>query len=385
MSLNPIAEEPVLLPPVRKDSSHSVMSRSDSKLEKSEKNEKSDSKSNTPVLSSSAAPTHSPGASPRLQLVLRLLADVLRTQTVGDGSRSVEFWSLFCSLIDAKPPHVHSSGPSPASAPSASSGSSSGSASASASNASSASASSASHPSTSGHAAREYCVRHLQLIPVLIKRIAEEVQALQRLEKEFVAGAAAPPHALAGLSGLLDALVTGRKKELTRSNSVAHSSSSSSGSSGGSSPALMDDSMSQAVLNAFLSVRSLILQRTKLSEECAATLLSIVKKISSDDDRRSSIRAYVTALQQPHHDTRTPIFILEELCNLIVPKKVEKTCSVVLKRVRFVICVSALLWYALIFFFFRVFFATRISLKARRSFYLQWARTRTRPPPSMGL
>jgi hypothetical protein len=80
--------------------------------------------------------------------------------------------------------------------------------------------------------------------------------------------------------------------------------------------------LAPAVLNAYLKVRSFMLQRSRLMDKCAASLLQVVKSVFSDsqDDRRSTIRAYVHALEHTVGDQRTAIFILEQLCALIRPR-----------------------------------------------------------------
>lgn len=82
-----------------------------------------------------------------------------------------------------------------------------------------------------------------------------------------------------------------------------------------------DFRVSTQVLTAFLRVRGLLMQRSSLSEQCASKLLAMMKVIYSDsnDDQRATLKAYITALSQPHADQRTPLFILEQVCNIIAP------------------------------------------------------------------
>ena len=76
------------------------------------------------------------------------------------------------------------------------------------------------------------------------------------------------------------------------------------------------------VLNAMLRVRGLAVQRSPAIEKCASLLQKVVQSVysDSDDDKRSTIKAYVLALGQTHTEKRTPIFILEQICNIIRPK-----------------------------------------------------------------
>jgi hypothetical protein len=101
-------------------------------------------------------------------------------------------------------------------------------------------------------------------------------------------------------------------------------------------------------------LQGLILQRTRLTEECSTLMMQVVKAVFSDseDDKRSTLKAYVRALSQPLAagqqgqgmglDKRNVIFILEQMCNIIRPPKPERHCSLVLKKVRCVACLC--LW-----------------------------------------
>ena len=92
----------------------------------------------------------------------------------------------------------------------------------------------------------------------------------------------------------------------------------------------------QRVLNAFLGVRSLVLQRGQLSDRCAKGLLRVTKLAFADgeDDRMSTIRAYAQALAQPGLDTRTRTFALEQICDVIEPRAEQPDCKLVLKKAR---------------------------------------------------
>jgi hypothetical protein len=153
------------------------------------------------------------------------------------------------------------------------------------------------------------------VIPALIRRISTEIDLLHETEHSFSGDRVVPraPYLLYGLARLLLALVE--------------------------EPAVLRlfkrRGMAQQALNAHLRLRGLKLERTTLSEECARVLLQVVESVftHSDDDKRALLQAYVTALQQtPETDKRDSSFILDQMCSIIKPAKVEPNCQVVLKK-----------------------------------------------------
>lgn len=88
----------------------------------------------------------------------------------------------------------------------------------------------------------------------------------------------------------------------------------------------------EAVLNGFLSLRSLLVQKTKLTDSCAQLLKDLIAKLQeSNDDKKLFLIACIKVLKS-HKDTRTATFVFEQMCNLVVPAKEEKVYLLELKR-----------------------------------------------------
>ena len=89
----------------------------------------------------------------------------------------------------------------------------------------------------------------------------------------------------------------------------------------------------QAVLDGFLSLRGLIVQKTKLTDESADLLLNLMRRLfgDSEEDNKMLIAAYVKALGK-HNQGRAPVFIFEQLNNIICPLKAVPEYQLILNK-----------------------------------------------------
>jgi hypothetical protein len=163
------------------------------------------------------------------------------------------------------------------------------------------------------HRRREFVVIK-GIVPVLVRRLNEEVAAMGRMENSYVVEQITPV-ALSGLASLLSDLVATPSLR----------------------PILRREGVPQMALNSFLKVRGLVLQRSRATEECSHILQQVVKSVfssDSDDDKRAIFKAYIGALEQQSsvNDKRTVIFILEQICQLIKPERPERHCLLHLKK-----------------------------------------------------
>ena len=81
------------------------------------------------------------------------------------------------------------------------------------------------------------------------------------------------------------------------------------------------DQLMVPLLDGFLSLRGVIVQKTKYIDESGQQLLELLKALhsSNEQDNQLFIVACVKALEK-HSEGRTPIFIFEQLCNIVCPK-----------------------------------------------------------------
>eukprot|EP00960_Hanusia_phi_P031785 749481-Hanusia_phi.AAC.19 len=95
----------------------------------------------------------------------------------------------------------------------------------------------------------------------------------------------------------------------------------------------MTDNLLSEMLDNFLHVQSLIVQKTKLTDDCAQLLLSTFMSISSESeaDQKRFCLACVSALRH-HREGRTPVFLLQQLCNIMCPTKPEPTYWLILTK-----------------------------------------------------
>lgn len=76
------------------------------------------------------------------------------------------------------------------------------------------------------------------------------------------------------------------------------------------------------ILNGYLSLRKLVIQRTKLIDETQDKLLDLLEGMTTGTE--SETRAFMsvcveTVKKYPEDDMRTPLFIFERLCSIIHP------------------------------------------------------------------
>ncbi|KAJ8751615.1 hypothetical protein K2173_025768 [Erythroxylum novogranatense] len=98
----------------------------------------------------------------------------------------------------------------------------------------------------------------------------------------------------------------------------------------------MRDNLLSNVLEALIVIRGLIVQKTKLINDCNRLLKDLLDSLllDSGENKRQFIRACIGGLQIHGEETkgRTSLFILEQLCNLICPSKPESVHLLVLNK-----------------------------------------------------
>ncbi|XP_057963954.1 auxin transport protein BIG isoform X2 [Malania oleifera] len=98
----------------------------------------------------------------------------------------------------------------------------------------------------------------------------------------------------------------------------------------------MRDDLLSEVLEAFIVIRGLIVQKTKLISDCNRLLKELLDSLllESSENKRQFIRACICGLQFHGEERkgRTSLFILEQLCNLICPSKPESVYLLVLNK-----------------------------------------------------
>ena len=85
------------------------------------------------------------------------------------------------------------------------------------------------------------------------------------------------------------------------------------------------------VLDSYLSLRGLVLQKTKLTDDAAADLRELLA-VLSDGEPQAFLAACVAALGRPGVDQRTLTFVLEQMCSVICPSKKEPDYALVLRK-----------------------------------------------------
>ena len=81
-----------------------------------------------------------------------------------------------------------------------------------------------------------------------------------------------------------------------------------------------------AVLGGYLSLRRLVIQRTKMVDETQDSLLALLEDLTTgtEEETRAFMRCCVETLARyPPDDHLTPVFIFERLCSLIYPEEAE--------------------------------------------------------------
>ncbi|WVZ63924.1 hypothetical protein U9M48_013516 [Paspalum notatum var. saurae] len=98
----------------------------------------------------------------------------------------------------------------------------------------------------------------------------------------------------------------------------------------------MSDRLLSEVLEAFLVIRGLVVQKTKLINDCNCLLKDLLDSllVESTENKRQFIRACISGLQKhvKEKKRRTSLFILEQLCNLICPVKPEPVYLLILNK-----------------------------------------------------
>jgi len=80
------------------------------------------------------------------------------------------------------------------------------------------------------------------------------------------------------------------------------------------------------VLQCYLALRKLVVQRTKLVDEAQEILLNLLYLLTAGAEDSSFMKACIAALKKcPVNDIRTPVFIFEQLCNIIHKEKEEQS------------------------------------------------------------
>ncbi|KYQ89094.1 hypothetical protein DLAC_10325 [Tieghemostelium lacteum] len=94
------------------------------------------------------------------------------------------------------------------------------------------------------------------------------------------------------------------------------------------------DNIIEMVLDAFLSLRGVIIQKNKLTEDSVKQLQDIMKTLNTEstEDNKKFMAANIKALQKHSNDGRTPIFIYEQLCNIVCPTKPEPVYQMTLTK-----------------------------------------------------
>lgn len=79
-----------------------------------------------------------------------------------------------------------------------------------------------------------------------------------------------------------------------------------------------------AVLNGYLSLRRLVVQRTRLIDDTQEKLLELLEGMTSgtEEETKAFMAVCVETVQKySPHDVRTPVFIFERLCSIIYPEE----------------------------------------------------------------
>ncbi|XP_028033464.1 protein purity of essence isoform X1 [Bombyx mandarina] len=81
-----------------------------------------------------------------------------------------------------------------------------------------------------------------------------------------------------------------------------------------------------AVLGGYLSLRRLVVQRTRLTDDTQEKLLELLEEMTTGTEAETAEFMAVcieTVKKYPLHDYRTPVFIFERLCSIIYPEENE--------------------------------------------------------------
>jgi len=79
-----------------------------------------------------------------------------------------------------------------------------------------------------------------------------------------------------------------------------------------------------AILNGYLSLRRLVVQRTRLTDETQSQLLDLLEEMTCGTETESKAFMAIcveTVEKCDSQDVRTPVFVFERLCSIIYPEE----------------------------------------------------------------
>merc|ERR1712000_141010 len=89
------------------------------------------------------------------------------------------------------------------------------------------------------------------------------------------------------------------------------------------------------LFDSYLTLRAIVYQRTSLVESACSLLIDIVTSLHNSDkeqDKHDFISACISALETHGHEPRAPLYILEQLCNLVCPPTEEPERMLILLK-----------------------------------------------------
>jgi len=152
------------------------------------------------------------------------------------------------------------------------------------------------------------------LLPNISSQIAAEAEALQKTESRLDRFSFSQGYALRRLAELMKITLRGmsaknfsevRSKELISS-----------------------------LLQAYLTIRKLVVQRTELTDECSESLLAVLRLMDSLDDKKDVVRAFVreSILSYNATDARSLSILLEQLREMLCPHKAEPVYEIIFTK-----------------------------------------------------
>ena len=81
-----------------------------------------------------------------------------------------------------------------------------------------------------------------------------------------------------------------------------------------------------SVLSGYLSLRRLVVQRTKLVDQTQERLLELLEDMTTGtaEETRAFMAVCVDTVERhPPDDQLTPVFVFERLCNIIFPEEAD--------------------------------------------------------------
>ena len=94
-----------------------------------------------------------------------------------------------------------------------------------------------------------------------------------------------------------------------------------------------EEQLTVELLDGYLSTRSILVQKSKLIDDCSKQLIELLKSMHGDNEKDNQLfmLACIKALDK-HQSARTRVFIFEQLCNIVCPKKPEPEYLLVLLK-----------------------------------------------------